>query len=139
MSYLLDTDVVSGFNKDTLPAKLAGWLAKHEGDSFLSVVSVAEMRYGLAGADAAFAAQLEARLEQTEARFAHALEALDVDTLTRWKGLLAELKTVNRTMTCEDSLIAATALAKGYTLATQNTRHFAPAEQFGLAVVNPLA
>ncbi len=41
-------------------------------------------------------------------------------------------------MTCEDSLLAATCLAGGHTLATNNARHFEPAKQFGLDVVNPL-
>ena len=38
-------------------------------------------------------------------------------------------------MTCEDSLLAATCLAGGHTLATNNARHFEPAKQFGLDVV----
>jgi hypothetical protein len=33
MSYLLDTDIVSTFNKQTLPVKLARWLKKNEADS----------------------------------------------------------------------------------------------------------
>ena len=46
------------------------------------------------------------------------------------------MKIINRTMTCEDSLIAATALFHGHTIATHNTRHFEPA---GVNVVDPLA
>lgn len=139
MSCLLDTDIVSGYNKDTLPPKLRAWLAANEADSFLSVVSIAEMRHGLALAPASHQPLLAARLAATETRFAHALEPLDVVTLTRWKGLLRELKRVHRTMTCEDSLLAATALAKGHEMATNNTSHFEPAKRFGLKVVNPLA
>jgi predicted nucleic acid-binding protein len=40
------------------------------------------------------------------------------------------------TMTCEDSLIAATALFHGHTVATHNKRHFDPA---GVQTVDPLA
>jgi predicted nucleic acid-binding protein len=47
-----------------------------------------------------------------------------------------DLKAKNRTMTCEDSPIAATALFHGHTLATHNRRHFEPA---GLEIVDPLA
>ena len=69
-------------------------------------------------------------------KLAPATEALDEPVLVRWKELLAELKARNRSMTCEDSLIAATALQHGHILATHNTRHFEPA---GLPVIDPLA
>ena len=39
-------------------------------------------------------------------------------------------------MTCEDSLVAATALFHGHTVATHNKRHFEPA---GVPLVDPLA
>jgi predicted nucleic acid-binding protein len=38
-------------------------------------------------------------------------------------------------MTCEDSLIAATALFHGHTVATNNQRHFEPA---GVPIIDPL-
>lgn len=138
MSYLLDTDVVSAYTKRTIPAKLEQWLAVHEGESFLSVVSLAEMRHGLPGiADKDYPVMAE-RVAKTEIVFLQALEPLDVDVLIRWKKLLVQLKTINRTMTCEDSLLAATALHRNHVLATINERHFAPAAQFGLTVENPL-
>ena len=139
MSFLLDTDIVSAYNKRTLPPKLRAWLSVNEGDSFISIVSIAEMRFGLPGVKEADHAELAERLAQTEILFIESLEGLDVDTLTRWKRLLSELKRANRTMTCEDSLIAATAIRHGHTVATNNERHFAPARDFGLKVINPLA
>ena len=60
-----------------------------------------------------------------------------MDTLIEWKKLLANLKTINRTMTCEDSLLAATAPQRNHVLVTNNVRHFEPAEHFGLKLVNP--
>ena len=47
MSYLLDTDIISAFNKKTIPPRMAAWLVKNESDSFISLVSIAEMRHGL--------------------------------------------------------------------------------------------
>ena len=139
MSYLLDTNIVSAFTKRTMPAKLKDWLRIHAGESFLSVVSIAEMRFGLPGVESPDHAVIAERIAQTEIKFLHAVEHLDAGTLTRWKHLLAELKRQNRTMSCEDSLIAATALANGHTLATDNTRHFTPAAASGLEIFNPLA
>jgi predicted nucleic acid-binding protein len=68
----------------------------------------------------------------------HATEQLDVSVLTRWKHLLAQLKSKNRTIANEDSLIAATALEAGHALVTDNRRHFQPAEEFGLEIISPL-
>jgi len=138
MSFLLDTDIVSAYNKRNLPGKLREWLRVNESASFISIVTVAEMRYGLPGVDSPDHGVMAERIAQTEILFLHALEHLDASVLTRWKHLLAGLKRLNRTMTCEDSLIAATALAKNHTLATANTRHFAPAQDLGLKLVNPL-
>lgn len=100
---------------------------------------MAEMRHGLATAPESHRKELEQRMAATEDRFTESFIALDVDVLTRWKGLLKELKGVNRTMTCEDSLLAATCLFHGHVMATNNVRHFEPAERFGLKIVNPLA
>jgi predicted nucleic acid-binding protein len=139
MSYLLDTDIISAFHKKSLPPKLAAWLGKNEGDSFISIVSIAEMRHGLDAAPVSHRAELTRRIEITEDRFAESFIPLDVDVLIRWKQLLAELKSVNRTMTCEDSLLAATCLANGFVMTTNNVRHFEPARKFGLEIENPLA
>ena len=138
MSYLLDTDIISTFNKRTIPPELVVWLSKNENNSFISLVSIAEMRYGLETAPASHWDELSHRIETTERRFIESLIPLDVDVLVRWKELLSDLKRVNRTMTCEDSLLAATCLAKELVMATNNIRHFESARQFGLRVENPL-
>lgn len=138
MTYLLDTNIVSAYTKRTMPGKLRDWLRVNEGASFLSVVSIAEMRHGLPGVDTPDHAVIAERIAQTEIRFMHVTEPVDLDTLIRWKKLMGELKSKNRTISCEDSLIAASALAKGHAVVTDNVRHFKPAEDFGLNIVNPL-
>jgi predicted nucleic acid-binding protein len=138
MSFLLDTDLLSAYNKRTFPKKLKDWLRVNEGDCFISVLSIAEMRHGLPGVDDPDHPIISERIAQTEILFAESLIGLDIDTLVTWKKLLASLKTINRTMTCEDSLLAATAIKNHFALATNNLRHFQPATQFGLNVVNPL-
>jgi toxin FitB len=139
MNFLLDTDIVSAFNKRNLPAKLAAWLSENEADSFISLISIAEMRHGLEDASASHYEELMERMKLTEERFAESFIPVDLEILVRWKQLLAELKTVNRTMTCEDSLLAATCLVHGLVMVTNNVRHFEPARQFGLEIENPLA
>ena len=65
-------------------------------------------------------------LEGVRERFSGATEPLDEAVLVRWKQLLADLKAKNRTIACEDSLIAATALLRGHTVLTGNKLHFEP-------------
>ena len=136
MSYLVDTDLLSMLERKNIPTKLTRWVEQHEADIFLSVVSMAELQYGIDHAPATHQLSLAAWLSETRRKLSPATEELSESVLVRWKELLAELKTKKRTMTCEDSLIAATALYHGHILATRNTRHFEPA---GVQVVDPLS
>lgn len=135
MSFLIDTDLLSLLERKRVPPKLTAWVQHNDGKIFLSVVSFAELQIGVDRAPAAHRAGLVAWLAETRRAFDAATEPLSEPVLVRWKRLLADLKRANRTMTCEDSLIAATALFHGHTVATQNTRHF---EVAGVPVVNPL-
>lgn len=135
MSYLIDTDLLSMLERRNAPAKAVRWIQQHESDIFLSVVSMAELQFGVDHAPATHRPSLTAWLSETRRKFAPATEELTEAVLVRWKELLIELKQKNRTMTCEDSLIAATALHHGHTVATHNRRHFEPA---GVSVFDPL-
>ncbi len=134
MSFLLDTDLLSLLERKRVPAKLTAWMNQQD-EFFISVVSLAELEYGLQQAPATHRAELAAWLKETRQKFASATEPLTEPVLMRWKQLLAELKSKNRTMSCEDSLIAATALFHGHSVATHNTRHFAPA---AIEMIDPL-
>jgi len=136
MSFLLDTDVVSSLEKKRVPPRLSAWMAQNEQEVFLSVVTFAELEFGLRRAPATHQPSLRAWLENLRRCFAHATEPLDEAVLVRWKTLLAELEASRRTLTCEDSLIAATALTHGHILVTHNPSHFEPC---GLTAVDPLA
>jgi toxin FitB len=117
------------------PLKAVRWLQQHETEIFLSVVSLAELQFGVAHAPATHKASLELWLAETKRKFAAATEELTEPVLVRWKELLLDLRRVNRTMTCEDSLIAATALYHGHAVATHNVRHFEPS---GVRIVDSL-
>ena len=136
MSYLIDTDLLSLLERRRVPPKLAAWIRANESDIFLSVVSFAELQFGLDRAPATHRESLAAWLAGVRRKLAAATEELSEPVLVRWKGLLAELKAKNRTMTCEDSLIAATALHHNHTIATHNRRHF---ESAGVQLIDPLA
>jgi toxin FitB len=135
MSYLIDTDLLSLLQRKHVPPRLAAWVQHHEPDIFLSIVSFAELQFGLNRAPTTHKPSLAAWLADLRRKLAPATEDLTEPVLVRWKELLADLKAKNRTMTCEDSLIAATALFHGHTVATHNRRHFEPA---GVQVLDPL-
>jgi hypothetical protein len=119
-----------------VPPKLAAWIQNNEADIFLSVVSFAELQFGIDRAPVTHKASLASWLADMRRKLATATEELSEPVLIRWKQLLADLKVKNRTMACEDSLIAATALFHGHTVATHNKRHFEPA---GVQIMDPLA
>jgi predicted nucleic acid-binding protein len=135
MTFLIDTDLLSMLERTRVPPKLDAWIRNHEKEIFLSVVSLAELQFGLDRAPISHRPSLGIWLADIRRKLAPATEDLTEAVLVRWKELLAELKAKNRTMTCEDSLIAATALLHGHAIATHNTRHFEPA---GVTVVDPL-
>ena len=136
MSFLIDTDLLSRLERRQVPPKLTTWVRQNEAEIFLSVVSFAELQFGLHQAPATHQPSLAAWLAETRRKFASATEDLTEPVLVRWKELLADLKGRNRTITCEDSLIAATALFHGHTVATHNKRHYEPT---GVQIIDPLA
>jgi predicted nucleic acid-binding protein len=119
-----------------VPPKLAAWVQNNEPDIFLSVVTLAELQFGLDRAPVTHRPSLAAWLADVRRELAPATEELTEPVLIRWKELLADLKTKKCTMACEDSLIAATALYHGHTVAAHNNPHFEPA---GVRIVDPLA
>jgi len=135
MSFLVDTDLLSMLERKQVPPKLEKWFQNNEADVFLSVISFAELQFGVDHAPVTHKASLSAWHAGLRQKLAPATEELTEPVLVRWKELLADLKIKNRTMTCEDSLIAATALFHGHKVATHNKRHFEPA---GVQIVDPL-
>lgn len=139
MTYLVDTDLISLTHKKYLPPKLAKWLSENETSCLISAVSVAEMRFGAHTAPLGHREALIADVEKTERDFAEAIEPVSLEALMEWKRVSAFLKQQRRTISCEDSLLAAQCLAGGHTMASNNTVHFKILEPMGLVVVNPLA
>jgi len=47
MSFLIDTDLLSMLERKQVPPKLENWVENNEADIFLSVISFAELQFGL--------------------------------------------------------------------------------------------
>jgi hypothetical protein len=62
VSFFIGTDLLSLLEPKQVPPKLAAWVQSHEAETFLSVVSFAELQFGLDQAPATHRASLDAWL-----------------------------------------------------------------------------
>lgn len=111
------------------------WLRTHERDLVVDPIILGEVRFGILLLPRG---KRRKRLEHwfdTGVRRLHCL-AWEVETALRWAQLLATLRAAGRAMPIKDSLIAATALRHGLTVATRNRADF---EKSGVKLVDPFA
>ena len=137
MRLLLDTNVLSEVTRPAPDARVLDWLDGLDEDrSFISVVSIAEIRRGVALMDEgrkreALAEWLARDLPQ---RFEQRILPVDEPVALAWGDLMGLAKRRGRGLSSMDGLIAATAIAQQLTLATRNTRNF---EGFGIELFDP--
>jgi len=134
---LLDTNVLSEVTRPAPDARVMEWLDGLDEDrSFISVVSIAEIRRGVALMDEgrkreALAEWLTRDLPQ---RFEQRVLPVDEPVALAWGDLMGLAKRRGRGLSSMDGLIAATAVARQLTLATRNTKDF---EGFGVELFDP--
>ena len=137
MRLLLDTNVLSEVTRPAPDLRVLRWLDRLDEDrSFISVVSIAEIRRGVALMDDgrrrdALAEWLARDLLQ---RFEQRVFHVDEPIALAWGDLMALAKRHGRGLSSMDGLIAATAISKELTLATRNTKGF---EGFGIELCDP--
>ena len=144
-TYLVDTNVVSNRGRIARDPQLSDWLARFAGVVRISVITVAEMKRGLLMFEAKVASLSDRKVAQRERervarkrewyeelvrRFPDRLEPIDVPVAEKW----AEISIRFPSLRDGDKIIAATALAKGYGVATQNIGDFRAS---GLPLMNP--
>jgi predicted nucleic acid-binding protein len=122
--YVLDTNLISETRKRRADAGVMAFLAAADGAGlFLSALTLGELRKGVEAKrcnDAATAPRLEAWIGDIETTFADRVLPVDVAAARLWGELSAR-----RSLPVIDTLIAATAITRGLTLVTRNTRHVA--------------
>ena len=137
MRLLLDTNVLSEVTRPAPDARVLDWLDGLDEDrSFISAISIAEIRRGVALMDEgrkreALAEWLARDLPQ---RFEQRVLPVDEPVALAWGDLMGLAKRRGRGLSSMDGLIAATAIARQLTLATRNTRDF---EGFGIELFDP--
>jgi len=133
VTYLVDANVLSEPTRPAPDAAVVRWLRRHERSLAVDPVILGEIRFGILLLPRGRRRQRLERWFDSGIRRLHCLP-WEADTGLRWATLLATLRATGRAMPVKDSLIAATALAHGMTVATRNVADFAKA---GCAVVNP--
>ena len=137
MRLLLDTNVLSEVTKPSPDTNVLGWLDRLDEDrTFISVVSIAEIRRGVALMNEgrrrdSLAEWLSRELPQ---RFEQRVLPVDEAVALAWGDLMGVAKRRGRGLSSMDGLIGATAIAQSLTLATRNTKDF---EGFGIDLYNP--
>jgi predicted nucleic acid-binding protein len=127
VTYLLDTNVVSEWAKPRPDPGVLSWLsAIDEDELYLSVGSLAELRYGIAVLPVGRRRDRLDRwfVEGLSNRFATRILSIDASTSFVWGEVRAERQRAGRPISTMDALIAATARVHELVLVTRNTADF---------------
>jgi len=109
------------------------WLRVHEDDLVVDAIVLGELRAGILAYPAG---RKRRQLEEWFASVVESVECLpwDARVSPRWAELVARLRRRGQALPLLDSMIAATALEHGLTIATRNVRDFRRA---GVSVIDP--
>jgi len=133
VKFLVDANILSEPTKESPSPKVVEWLQRHEAELAVDPFIVGEIRFGI------LLLPKGRRRKKLELWFDRGVQRLhclpwEAEAGMRWAALLASLRASGRAMPIKDSLIAATALVHGLTVATRNTTDF---EKAGVKIVDP--
>lgn len=134
---VLDTNVISELWKVDPDSNVLAWIDAQAIETlYLSAVTVAELRYGLATMPEGKRRTIyQQRLEdEVLPNFAGRVLAFDLDTSKTYAELMARARAEGKAIAQADGYIAATAATHGLIVATRDT---SPFEAAGLAVIDP--
>lgn len=134
---VLDTNIISELWRIEPNPSVLTWIdAQMVETLYLSAVTVAELRYGLATMPAGKRrAVYQQRLEQEVLPvFTGRVLAFDLEASRMYAELMAGAKAKGKAIDREDGYIAATVAAKGFIVATRDA---SPFEAVGLTVIDP--
>ena len=134
---LLDTNILSELMRPTPEAAVEQWLADQPVASvFISAITEAELRYGLAlmpsgKRRSALAVEIEDMLGED---FSGRILPFDSPAAVAFAEIAAERRQTGRPISQADAQIAAIARSRGAALATRNVADF---EGCGVEIINP--
>lgn len=134
---VIDTNVISELWKAEPAPQVLAWMdAQMIETLYLSAITVAELRFGLAAMPAGKrrATYLDRLDREVIPAFSGRVLPFDLDASRAYAELMGAARAAGNAIGKADGYIAASATARGYTVATRDTSPFAAA---GLAVINP--
>ena len=137
MNFLLDTNVISEWTKPRPDEGVVRWLADADEDRvFVSVVTLAELRYGVERLPAgARRRRLDSWLsDEIRTRFEARVLSVDAAIADIWGAVVARRNAAGRPIGNIDALIAATAKHHELALVTRDVKDF---EGLGLRLLDP--
>lgn len=137
MIYLLDTNVVAELTTRPRPSSsVVAWARSVPAPSLhLSVVTLAEIELGVAAVeDTDRRMRFERALAGIKHEYRDRITAIGDREALAYLALHKRLKDAGTPIDPPDALIAATALARGWTLVTRNAKHFSRTE---VIMINP--
>ena len=134
MTYLVDANILSEPTKPVPDPKVVEWLIANEGDFVVDSIILGELLVGILMLPAG---RKRARLEQWLEAVVQTIDCVPWDAAVsrRWARLVVDLRKRGHKLPLLDGMIAATALERGLTFVTRNTRDF---QKAGVKMVNPL-
>jgi predicted nucleic acid-binding protein len=135
--YLLDTNVVAELTTREKPdARVVEWFRSTARPSrYLSVITIAEIEAGIAATpDPARQARYAQVLAKARLEYQGRIAAIAEREAVAYLAVHKALKSDGTSIDPPDALIAATALANGWTVASRNVKHLA---RTGAMVINP--
>jgi len=134
---LLDTNLVSEPWKPAPDPRVVAWIDAQAVETlFLSAVTVAELRFGIAAMPAGKRRKvLDERLEgDVLGVFVGRVLPFDLDASRAYAELMLKAKIVGQAINMADGYIAAIAAARGFSVAS---RDVAPFRAAGVPIINP--
>ena len=135
--FLLDTNCISELVRPKPEPRVMEWIdATDEAMLYLSVLTIGEIRKGLAGlSQGKRRTRLETWLEvELQARFAGRIVPVGSAIADRWGLIAAEAKRKGEALSVIDGLLAATAFHHNLTVVSRNVRDFSSTP---VQVLNP--
>ncbi len=125
MNYLLDTNVLSEPAKPSPNIKLIRWLSDHDAHVLVSVLTLGEIVKGIELLPAGKRrVKLEGWFEEIEEWASGRLIHVDAEVMRTWGKYYARHLKRGLALDVMDSLLSATALAHGLTIASRNENDF---------------
>lgn len=137
MKWLLDTCVLSELSRKRPDPKALSWMERVQDDLlFISVLTIGELRKGIVAHRDPQRRKVLTKWLQDEVLepFADTILPVDCEIAERWGEICGEAERNGRPRPVVDSLLAATAIVHGLTVATRNVGDFADT---GALIFNP--